>query len=425
MQPSYSEPFKLFLLRLPDGSKRQLTDKAEAERLAQDSSAVVVESRFYYTREFFPGAKGSRRVNTRAETLFLAREWKKARIRSGAGVVSRAARGAVSEASKAWLESLKRRRRAENTLREYGFVVAKWNTAFGSRPIASIAKRDIEDFLAARERIPTVKGKARRASARTMNLTLVLLRAFFRWAAREGLADSDPTAGIERLREPKREPRVLSPDELKNLLRACREPYGLTVGREKHRPYEAEQSFTPPSNLFPVAVCALTTCLRYSNVVNLRWRDLDLAKGELHVEAESTKTKTELVIPIGRAFKECLALLPKGQPEDFVFACPEADVKPRDEAPTVERSFRSALKRAGVRRASFHALRRTASTWLDQHGVPTAVILHLCGWSTGRSVFHSNYRHVDWSELQSAVATLDGLILGKAGEPAKVYTLAK
>lgn len=58
-------------------------------------------------------------------------------------------------------------------------------------------------------------------------------------AALGGLFEEEPLEHVERWREP----RVLTPDEVAELLRACRDPYGLVIRREEFREYEYDQEF--------------------------------------------------------------------------------------------------------------------------------------------------------------------------------------
>ncbi|MBI4602367.1 MAG: tyrosine-type recombinase/integrase, partial [Planctomycetes bacterium] len=341
-----------------------------------------------------------------------AKAWLDLKRRKGLGPV-RNVRAPLHEALDEWLAELEIRGRSANTLREYRFLVSAWKAHFGDRAVSGITQDDVLELLSQRSKIRAAGGKTRKASARTMNLTLVLLRSFFRWAVRKGSCEADPTAGLDRWKEPKREPRVLSPEEVQRLLRASREPYGLTIGRLEHRPYEASQTFTPPENLYPIVLCALTTCMRYSNVVNLRWEQIDFERGEIRLSAEEVKTRSELAVPISRALKDCLLSLPKGSPQDRVFGA----------ARGVARSFRSALRRAGIKGASFHALRRTGATHLLQHGIPREVVERLGGWRASGGVMIEHYRAVNMEELRRAVEVLDRLVSGStAGAKATAET---
>ena len=80
-------------------------------------------------------------------------------------------------------------------------------------------RRDVEAFLAR----PRLDGSPRSAAGR--NQELAALRAFSRFARREGLWDHDPTDGVPFVREPRRNPTVLSAPEVRRLFEVgAREP---------------------------------------------------------------------------------------------------------------------------------------------------------------------------------------------------------
>lgn len=66
-----------------------------------------------------------------------------------------------------------------------------------SRPVGRVTRRHVEAFL------------ARPVSASTRRDRLSILRGFFSWCLDRGLCRADPTAGIMRIRQPRRLPRAL------------------------------------------------------------------------------------------------------------------------------------------------------------------------------------------------------------------------
>lgn len=243
----------------------------------------------------------------------------------------------------------------------------------------------------------------------------MLLRAFFKWAMKHGYAETNPAADLRAWEQPRRESRALAAEEVAALLRACREEYkvegisgkrnvgGVEGGETREAAQEWSQTFNPPPGLYPAVVLALTSLLRLGNVLGLRWRDLDLGRDEIRVPAERVKTRVELVLPLAPSAKRAILELPKGGADDLVFGVGE-----------IKKPFGSAVKRAGLRDVTFHALRRTGATYLRERGVPLEVAMHLGGWSTGANVMLKPYRGVGMEEFRKAVGVLDRLVSGRS-----------
>jgi integrase len=293
------------------------------------------------------------------------------------------------------------KRRAAKTISDYGYQTKFWVKFFGPKPISAITRESLLAFLAKREK--GAIGKAKSPSPKLLNLNLTLFRSFFRWSRRQGYAEFDPTQGFEKWKESRREPRVLSPEEVTRLLRACREPYGVVVKREGYRPYQGERIFKPPAALYPACLLGLTSLLRKANVLQLLWSELELENELIRIPPKRVKTRTELVLPLSRTFRASLQDLPVGGPQDFVFGGQRE----------IKRAFRGALRRARIQNASFHTLRRTGATYLLQARVPREIVERLGGWRSTGGVMLEHYRRVDVEELRKAVALLDRLVNGE------------
>ncbi len=424
MPTRYStDPFKVYYVKDPtSGTKRWLTDKTEAHAIAEELARargakvadVLLESRTYFLFEYAPGSKRGRRVNTGEETLFLAREWARRRMRDRRGPVRTGSKD-LAEAVAEWLEELEVRGLRPKSLLDYRVQTRFWLEHFAGKTVAEVTRQGLIDFFKSRRvmRGKADKGKPRkRPSARLLNLNLVLLRAFAKWCLDEdrGYLEKDPTRGIERRAEERKEPRALSPEEVQCLLKACREPFGVVVTREGFRPYAAEKAFEPPKYLEAAVTCAVTSLLRLGNVLGLLWGDIDFERGEIRVPAERVKTRAELVIPLASSLRRILLELPKGGADVSVFPVKE-----------IKRSFAGAVKRAGLRGVTFHCLRKTGATHCLRSGVPFEVVQRLGGWSTGGNVLLDSYRRIDVDDLRKAVEALDRLV---AGERATVSNAA-
>ncbi len=151
-------------------------------------------------------------------------------------------------------------------------------------------------------------------SSSTQTAELAALRRFYRWASSEGLRPDDPSQGI---RPPRREPyaraRGLSAEEVARLLAAI--------------PVESAAGL----RLRALVLAYLLTGRRRSEVLNLRWRDLDLEGGFYRYTGKGGKERQRALPPpvnwAIQAYAEAAGLARK--PEEAVFPGRWRDECPR------------------------------------------------------------------------------------------------
>jgi integrase len=119
---------------------------------------------------------------------------------------------------------------------------------------------------------------------------------------------------------------------------------------------------------------ALYTGLRVGEICALKWRDVDFAEGVVHVrgtvqrvETPGGKAKTavqaglpktaasERSVPVPKKLLEYLKALKRCSSSEYVVTCMGGMTEPR----VLQYRFHALLKRAGVKRINFHALRHT------------------------------------------------------------------
>src|SRR2546425_9010606 len=141
-------------------------------------------------------------------------------------------------------------------------------------------------------------------SSSTQTAELAALRRFYRWARSEGLRPDDPSEGI---RPPRREPygraRGLNAEEVAKLLAVI--PADSAAGLR----------------LSALVLAYLLTGRRRSEVLNLRWRDLDLEGGFYRYTGKGGKERQRALPPPVRqailAYAEAAGL--ERRPEQAVF----------------------------------------------------------------------------------------------------------
>ena len=140
-----------------------------------------------------------------------------------------------------------------------------------------------------------------------------------------------------------------------------------------------------------IILTAGTTGIRQSELLGLRWRDVDMAaqrirvrnawvRGEHSGEGKSdlsTRRSVPMSDRLVRELKKWRLRTVYGDDEDLVFAHPELGT-PLDRTKTTRR-FQTACVAAGVRQVRFHDLRHTFATRLAARGVPLRTIQEYLG----------------------------------------------
>lgn len=150
--------------------------------------------------------------------------------------------------------------------------------------------------------------------------------------------------------------------------------------------------------LYPLVLMALTTGARKGNLLNLRWRDIDLSKGEVHFE--HTKNGKALSAPL---MGETLAVLKqrakvRNISSDLVFPAPNNPSKPYGNS---NLHWRRAVDAANLKaHFRFHDLRHTAGSYLAQANVNQATIMAAMGHTTLEA--SQRYMHLSTDHIAEA-----------------------
>jgi integrase len=209
---------------------------------------------------------------------------------------------------------------------------------------------------------------ARYASRSTVRLYLVPLKLVLATAAEDGVIRADPAVRVRVPHVPQPEDdrpreRALTDDELRRLVAAVPAEWRLHVG------------------------VLAATGLRFSEFAALRWRDLDLGNGVVHVRRSFVngvygppKSKYgRRDVPIARALARDLLALRKasrGDDSDLVFPATGGKVVLRQ---TVYPIVKRAARTAGVPWAGLHTLRHSYATRLFREGVTVVAVSRLLG----------------------------------------------
>ncbi|MGZ5055353.1 MAG: tyrosine-type recombinase/integrase [Methylobacter sp.] len=221
----------------------------------------------------------------------------------------------------------------------------------------------------------------------TINRMLAVLRSILNKAVKEW-EWLDKMPKIKSLPEPKIRIRWLTHDEARRLL------------RELPEHLEAMTRFT------------LATGLRESNVVNLKWSQLDMNRRCAWIYADEAKGKNDLAIPLN---EDALNVIRKqiGRHQEYVFT-----YEGRPVTGCNNHAWRKALKRARINDFRWHDLRHTWASWHIQNGTPLHILQELGGWSGYDMV--KRYAHLSPEHLSefagNSSCTTDAKLLLVKGE---------
>jgi integrase len=386
-------------------------------------------SKYWYGSVFLPGRKQILRSTgqtDKAEALKVAMEWE--RVAKGNHPHSaEQARRVLADIVKMTLGEFKQTCTsreyvnrwvaaakgtvADSTLQFYKSTLDSWVKWLGSRADRSIETVSKEDVVNWRD------AEAKRVRSKTANHRLKAVRALFRAALAEGFVTTNPADGLKILRTPTKEKRARRPfsrEEIQKVLATADPTWKL------------------------MTLAGLQTGQRLGDIARMDWAELDLSAGVWSVT--TGKTGTQLRIPLSAELKSALLdrkksagqALKKGAVfPDLVAAMARAN----DKVGPLSNAFGDLLYKAGLRRysphdrvskggkkaklveaggdrreqqeLSFHSLRHTARTWLEEAGQPKAVIDALIGHEgdTGKI-----YTTVGEDSLRNAATVLSGTL---------------
>ena len=224
---------------------------------------------------------------------------------------------------------------------------------FGATRLSALRTSDIEAFRHARQ--------AKGLSAVTVNHDLRLLRKMFNWGVREGYLDRTPfkhgsETVVKLAKETPRDARFADDADEVRLLDAAN------------------------PHLRGVLIALLDTCCRVGEVLNLQWREVDLARGVIALDAAKTKTRRGRRVPMSsrlRAVLEMRRTGPDGQefgPDDFVFGNTVGE-----RVRSVRTAWENARAAAGLPNLRLADLRHEAASRYEEAGVPTSHVSRILG----------------------------------------------
>jgi integrase len=225
----------------------------------------------------------------------------------------------------------------------------------------------------------TCKGKIR--SSTTVVRYLASLSHAFAIAVKDWeWIQENPVMKISKPKISNGRTRFLNEVEKEKLIRACRK--------------------SESNGLYPIVILALSTGMRRGEIMNLKWNDIDLAKGAILLQ--TTKNGERRYIPLlGMALDLLRARYINQATDALIFSAPHLQSKPLD----IRSAWNTALRNAGISNFRFHDLRHTAASYLAMNQASLLEIGTLLGHKTIQMT--KRYAHLSNAHIYSTVATLN------------------
>jgi integrase len=253
--------------------------------------------------------------------------------------------------------------------RTRGVVEGHLKSAFGSVKLANIRRADVQRYATERSSMVTPGSVVKE---------LNILKHLFHLAMEWEIIPVNPAQGMKMPRVPAGRVRYLQPAELHAVLEAC------------------------PKWLRPIAGLLAFTAMRRSEVLGLRWLDVD-RRGE-RIMLPQTKNGDGRIVWLNALACQVLDSVPKNgaRPTDHLFPASD-ECTPEN----VSLAFLRACRRVGIADFRLHDLRHTAASWLRMSGADLQDVAELLGHRDLRMT--KRYSHLSPAHLSAAVKRLDSV----------------
>ena len=259
--------------------------------------------------------------------------------------------------------AIEHHRSAEDTRRHLVY----WQSRFDAFALVHITPE-----LAGKERqqlweTPTSKQKKRTAA--TVNRYMASLSLLFSYAVKQlHWISENPCIGLIKLKENSGRDRILTHEEINNLLSACRK--------------------SRSTYLYPIVLLSITTGARQGEILNLEWKHIDF-NNKLAYLKETKNGRPRSISLSDPVLEELKKLYEKRNPlKALVFASKTAfgriDIK---------KAWKTVLQVAGIERCRAHDMRHTFATLAAAQGASNLELATAMGHRTLQML--QRYTHLD------------------------------
>ncbi len=236
---------------------------------------------------------------------------------------------------------------------------------FFKTSIAAVRRVDVQRYVTHRmEKVSTYSVQ------KELNVLKHLLRLAVEWE----LIPFNPAQGVKSPKVPAGRVRYLQAAELRLLLETC------------------------PTWLRPIVGFAVSTGMRRSEILGLRWVDVDLANERLMLP--QTKNGDRRIVYLNQLSMAVLRSCDPALPTSRIFGDKHTPER-------ISVAFTRACSKARIVDFRFHDLRHTAASWLRMQGADIHTVAQLLGHKDLRMA--ARYQHLSPAYLSEAVKKLDGV----------------
>ncbi|MBX3235004.1 MAG: site-specific integrase [Nitrospiraceae bacterium] len=246
---------------------------------------------------------------------------------------------------------------------------------FGHKVLSEIRPQDVETFRAQRK-----KANGCRASIQTVNHDHIALKHCLNVAIRRGLLQTNPASRVPLPNPENERDRVLTEEEWGRLYQAAK------------------------PHLRPILLTAYQLGQRFGEIVGLTWDRVDVKRGFITLRSTDTKTRVGRQVPMTPDVKMMLQRIGRTRSlaTRHVFTYKGRPIE------RISRSFKTALRNAGLTDFRFHDLRHCASTNLRRAGVDTATAMKIVGHKSEK--MWKRYNAIEERDLTQAALKVHGYL---------------
>jgi len=228
---------------------------------------------------------------------------------------------------------------------------------FGDRKLTEIDERTVVEYRNYRRRQQLKRDPKRTVKGATVNRELACLHCVFQFALKRKYIGENPSSGVKHFDERHERPskRMLTVEEEHRILGAA-----------------------PPHLRVAIVLLVQTGGRTYSEGLSLKWDQVDLVHGVIHLNGSVKTTDSAQPLPLSRLACDVLKEWKKEQGSEslYVFPSPRSPGKP---IRSVKRAWRTALEKAGVSYFPIYNLRHvfcTRLSWVAADAVVQRAMRH-------------------------------------------------
>ncbi len=300
-----------------------------------------------------------------------------------------------------WMENYAKLQVRASSYKTYqGFIENHIRPALGKIPLEKLTAMDLQRLYkhlleSGRVECTESRSKPKGLSVKTARNINQMISSALNCAVEQRLIPANPTKGCVLPKLERKEMKIQSPASMGTFFEEARR-----------------------SGMFELYYIDLATGLRRGELLGLKWSDIDLDKGIIHVRRQVLRQNGKVVeaplktknsyrnIAIGADAVKVL----KGieQKDEHVFPSPYGGPMSPD---SVLHMLQRVLKRAGLERIRFHDLRHTFSVLALQNGVDVKTLSAMLGhYSAGFTL--DTYAHVTTSMQKQAANAVGSFLSG-------------